>query len=284
MRKAMTQNPQFSNYSNWAAEIITKRIANFKPKMAIVLGSGLGKVADEILNSVVIPYDELPCFNVSHVEGHRGQLRFGMLNNVPVVCLEGRTHPYEGGNALEVVKNIIYTLKLIGCEILFTTNAVGSLNAEIGPGSLMLIKDHINFTFSNILIGRNDERFGDRFISMVNAYDNDLRNKVLNVAKQLGISISEGVYLATSGPSFETPAEIKAFKILGADTVGMSTVPEVIAARHCGIRVVSVSAITNLAAGLSRETLSPHDETLKGAALSIDKLATLILNSVPQLI
>lgn len=277
----MTCLNQFSSASKWAAEIINSRTGNFKPKMALVLGSGLGKVAEQIRNPITISYSDLPYFNVSQskVEGHKGQLHLGTLNDVPVVCLAGRTHTYEGGNAMEIIRNVVRTLKLIGCETLFTTCAVGSLNKESGPGSLVLVKDHINFMFSNILIGPNADEFGERFTSMDNVYDEELRQKLLNTAKKLEIPLAEGVHIGTSGPTFETKAEIKAFKMLGADIVGMSNIPEIMVARHCGIKVATVGAVVNLAAGMTDEILS-HETTLQGAKLALDNLVKLILNFV----
>lgn len=277
------QSQQSFLYPFWAAEIIAKRTSNFRPKIAIILGSGLGKVSQQLQNTVVIPYDELPNFSVSKIEGHSGKLHLGTLKGVPVVCLEGRTHSYEGENSLDVISTVVRTLKLIGCEMLFATSAVGSLNQESGPGSLVLIKDHINFMFSNVLIGPNHEKFGERFTSMDNVYDSSLRAKMLKVANRLNIPITEGVFIASSGPTFETHAEIRAFKILGADIVGMSQVPEVSVARHCGMKVVSIGAVVNLAAGLTDEILS-HEGTLRGAALAVEKLANLILSSVEELV
>ncbi|MFA6409213.1 MAG: purine-nucleoside phosphorylase [Gammaproteobacteria bacterium] len=275
-------HPELSNSPFWAAEIITHRTKGFKPRLAIILGSGLGKVADQIKKSITIPYSDLPLFSVSKIQGHSGQLRLGMLNGVPVVCLEGRTHTYEGEPSFAVIRNIVRTLKLIGCEILLTTCSVGSLKKESGPGSLVLMKDHINFMFSNILIGQNDERFGERFVSMDNVYDLALRKKILAVAKKMQISLPEGIHLSASGPTFETHAEISAYKTLGADTVGMSNVPEVIAARHTGMKVATICAVVNLAAGLTDEVLS-HEGTIKGANLAIKNLSSLILNFVTSL-
>lgn len=272
-----------------AVKIIKQRIpADFVPKVGVILGSGLGAVSDKIENPVTILYEELPNFYVMHlegelshftisqVEGHGKKLHLGYLNGVPVACLEGRAHLYEGSNALEVIKTLVRTLKLLGCDTLLTANAVGSLRVEEGPGSLMLINDHINSMSDNPLIGKNDEDFGSRFVSMDNVYDADLRAKMLQVAKASNIHVREGVFIGVSGPSFETHAEIRMFKILGADAVGMSTVPETIIARHCGMRVISVCSITNFAAGLSSEVLS-HEGTLKGAALAVDNLAQLFL-------
>jgi xanthosine phosphorylase len=272
-----------SQFAKQAAEIIKKRVPNFVPKVGMILGSGLGAVSEQIENRITISYADLPNFSVSHVAGHGSKLHLGMLKGVPVACLEGRSHTYEGvSEAFTVLKTLIRTMKLIGCEILLTTNAVGSLQKSFGPGSLMAIKDHINFMFSNPLIGKNDDDFGPRFVSMDNAYDADLRKTMLSVAKKLSVPIFEGVYLADSGPTFETHAEIRAYKILGADAVGMSTVPETIIARHCGLKVVSVASITNFAAGMSDEILS-HEGTLRGAKMAIDNLAKLFVAFVEEL-
>lgn len=264
-----------------AVEIIRKAAPDFTPKVGMILGSGLGAISSQIENAVSIPYAELPDFSAYPVAGHSAKLHLGMLKGVPVACLEGRTHFYEGGKAAEVIKTLIRTLKLLGCEILMTTNAVGSLLLDTPPGSLVLIKDQINFICNNPLIGKNDEEFGPRFVSMDNAYDLKLRERMLQIASKIGINLREGVYLANSGPTFETPAEIRAYKTLGADIVGMSTVPETIVARHCGLRVVTVSAVTNFAAGLSSEVLS-HEGTLKGAALAMENLIKLFLTFLAE--
>jgi xanthosine phosphorylase len=267
-----------SHHAKEAAAIIKKQIGNFVPKVGIILGSGLGAVSDQIEKPIIISYSDLPNFTVSsQVQGHASRLHLGMLKGVPVACLEGRSHTYEGiERAISVLKTLIRTLRLLGCETLLTTNAVGSLRPEVGPGNLMLIKDHINFMFSNPLMGPNDDEFGERFVSMDDIYDSGLRKKIMQAAQKLKFEMKEGVYLATSGPTFETHAEIRAFKMLGADAVGMSVVPEVIIAKHCGMKIGSVSAITNLAAGLSEEKLS-HEGTLKGAALAVKNLAALFL-------
>lgn len=261
--------------------IIAKRAPGFKPKIGIILGSGLGAVSDQIQNAVVIDYKDLPGFYVTSLEGHSKRMHLGMLKGVPVVCLEGRTHYYEGEGATESIRTFIRVLKAIGCEILLSTNAVGSLRVEHGPGNLMVIEDHINFTFQNPLTGPNDDEFGDRFVSMDNAYDSELRQKLLAIAKKLNVPLHPGVYLATSGPTFESHAEIRMYKMLGAHAVGMSTVPETIVARHCGLKVVSVCAITNLGAGLSKEILS-HEGTLRGAKLATDHLVKLLLKFIEE--
>ncbi|MBU0743904.1 MAG: purine-nucleoside phosphorylase [Gammaproteobacteria bacterium] len=258
------------------AAIISKAIPGFKPKIGIILGSGLGAISNQIENASIIDYQDLPGFYVTHIAGHNKRMHLGMLKGVPVVCLEGRTHYYEGEGSTESIKTIIRTLKAIGCDTLLTTNAVGSLLIERGPGNLMVIKDHINFTFQNPLMGPNDDEFGERFVSMDNAYDSDLRQNLLDIAKNLNIPISSGIYIATSGPTFETHAEIRMFKMLGGDAVGMSTVPETIVARHCGLKVASVCAITNLGAGLSKEIIT-HEGTLRGAKLATNNLIQLFL-------
>lgn len=276
---------QSVNFAKEAVAIIKKRAPNFVPKVGIILGSGLGAISNEIQNAVIIPYSDLPNFSVddSTVAGHSNLLHLGILKGVPVACLEGRSHTYEGIlPAIEVLRTTIRTLKLLGCEIMLTTNAVGSLRKEVGPGSLVAVKDQINFLFSNPLIGTNDDEFGERFVSMDNAYDAKLREKMLAVAKKINIPMTEGVFLATSGPTFETHAEIRAFKILGADLVGMSTVHETILARHCGMKVVTVSTVTNLAAGLSDEILS-HDNVLKMGKLNSENLAKLFLAFIAEL-
>ena len=264
-----------------AARAIKARFSDFVPKIGIILGSGLGKLADHIEDAHYIPYDELPGFAQSTVAGHAGQLVLGYLENVPVVCLQGRLHYYEG-IANPAVQILVRTLKLLGCEILLATNAAGSLNTAAGPGSLMLITDHINFQFRNPLVGANHDEFGPRFVAMGNAYDPVLRQRMLNTAKEQAITLHQGVYIGVLGPSFETPAEIKAFKILGADAVGMSIISEVIVARHCGLRVAVISAITNYAAGLSDVKLS-HDETLHYADAASGSMLKLVKNFIGTL-
>lgn len=244
-----------------AARAIQARLPkDFVPKIGIVLGSGLGDLADHIEQAVRIPYDELPDFGRSTVPGHAGYLVLGYLQGVPVACLKGRLHYYEGISN-PAVQILVRTLKLIGCEIFLATNAAGSMKMDAGPGSLLLVTDHINFQGTNPLVGLNDDEFGPRFVGLNDAYDLELRDQMLTAAKKLKIHLHQGVYLATLGPSFETPAEIRAFMKWGADVVGMSTVAEVIIARHCGLRVAVLSAITNYAAGLAPGNLS-HEETL----------------------
>jgi xanthosine phosphorylase len=258
-----------------AASIVRSRMpAGFAPRAALILGSGLGVLADQMTDVVTIGFDELPGFPISTVHGHAGQMVLGNLAGVPVVCLKGRGHFYEG-YGLGVMTSAVRTLKLLGCEFVFVTNAAGSLRAEVDAGSLVALNDHINFLPGSPMIGPNDERFGPRFFSMANAYDADLRKLLQDTAAAQNITLHEGVYIAYSGPNFETPAEIRAFTRLGADVVGMSVVPEVVPARHCGLKVVGVSVVTNLAEGLSPFPLS-HEQTLKYAAVGAESLVKLI--------
>lgn len=263
-----------SNAPFEAADIIRARKPGFTPRVALILGSGLGVLAEQLTDAVSIGYAELPGFPISTVHGHAGELVLGEMNGVPVACMKGRGHFYEGYGP-GVMTSAIRTLKEIGCELLFVTNAAGSLNVEADAGSLVAITDHINFLPGSPMAGPNDDRFGPRFFSMSNAYDADTRAEVKAAAQEKGITLHEGVYLAAAGPHFETVAEIRAFKTLGADVVGMSLIPEVIAARHCGLKVTAVSAITNLAEGLSPFALS-HDQTLKYAAIAAQDMVALI--------
>jgi len=263
------------------AKIIQNRTPGFTPKIGLVLGSGLGSLADQLENAISIPYAELPGFPVSTVAGHAGRLVLGMLGGVPVACCQGRVHGYEGTSGLGF-KHFIRTLKEIGCETLLLTNASGSLRTDVGPGELMLINDHINFQPGNPLIGPNDEDFGPRFFPMDDAYDIHIRERFHTVAKKLNIKLAEGVYISVTGPGFETPAEIRAFRILGADAVGMSTVPEVLVARHCGLRVAAVAAITNFATGMSDEKIT-HEGTLHFGKLAATNLARLITATIESM-
>lgn len=257
-----------------SAEIIKKRLGDLRPELAIALGSGLGVIVDEIEDVVSIDYHDLPGFHRPGVEGHGGHLYFGRLNGLPVGCVSGRAHFYEG-IPNEVVQTMTRTMKLLGCQTWLATNASGSLNKEVTPGELVLIKDHINFQFRNVLTGPNDDRFGPRFIGVENLYDADLREQIKTLAKENNIHLTEGVYFGVLGPSFETPAEIRAYKMLGADVIGMSTIPEVLSAYHCGMKIAVIAAITNLAAGMHHKALS-HEETLAGAKLGSEKLVKLV--------
>jgi purine-nucleoside phosphorylase len=265
-----------------AAEVLTARAgAGGFPRVAVVLGSGLGGVADALTDPVVVPYAELPGFPRLTVEGHAGQVSIGALGGVRVALLQGRAHLYEGGDP-EAIRTPVRALRTAGAEILVLTNAAGSLRPQVGPGRLMAIADHINLSGTNILIGPNDPAVGPRFPALREAYDPGLRASLREVARSLGIELAEGVYLAVSGPSFETAAEIRAFGILGADAVGMSTVHETIVARHCGLRVAAISAITNLAEGLSHVELS-HEQTLRDGERAGRDLTRLLLGFVERM-
>jgi purine-nucleoside phosphorylase len=258
-----------------AAAVMAERAPGLSPRLGILLGSGLGAVAEALEDAVAIPYGELPGFPQPSIAGHAGSLSLGVLAGRPVACLQGRRHVYEGGDP-GAMRVPVRALALAGAEALLVTNAAGSLRAEVGPGSLMAISDHINMLGVNPLTGPNDDAVGPRFPSLRDAYDPELRRTLHASAEALGISLAEGVYLAAAGPSFETPAEIRAYRTLGADAVGMSTVPEVILARHAGLRVAAVSAITNLAEGMGGEALS-HEQTLRHATAAAGDLTRLIV-------
>lgn len=253
---------------------IQKLKPGFKPQVAFILGSGLGELVDQITNETVINYEDLPGFPVSSVHGHAGELVLGELFGVNVACMKGRGHFYEG-KGMSIMTNPIRTFKLLGCDFLFCTNAGGSLKQEVGPGSVVLLKDHINTMPGTPMVGDNDERFGSRFFSLANAYDKELRQKMTDVAKNLAIPLTEGVFVSYPGPCFETPAEIRMMQIIGGDVVGMSVVPEVLAAAHCGLKVIAMTAITNHAEGLSDVVLS-HDQTLKFAKVAAVNFTKLI--------
>jgi xanthosine phosphorylase len=257
-----------------AAGVIARNAPGFTPRLGIILGSGLGGVTDSIEDPLQIDYADLPGFPEPGVAGHGGRLVLGLLGGLPVACLQGRRHIYEGGDP-GAMRAPVRALRHAGASALLVTNAAGSLRPEQPPGSLMAIADHINMLGVNPLTGYNDDEIGPRFPSLRDAYDPSLRGLLRQCAGQLGIRLPEGVYLATMGPSFETPAEIRAFRTLGADAVGMSTIPEVILARHCGLRVAAVSAITNLAEGMGGEQLS-HEQTLRNADVAAGDLVRLV--------
>jgi xanthosine phosphorylase len=246
----------------------------FVPRLGLILGSGLAEVADAIEPAAVVGYDELPGFPRPGVAGHHGRLVLGTLAGLPVACLQGRAHLYEGVDPASLATPV-RTLRRAGAELLLATNAAGSLRPEVGPGRLMLISDHINLLGVSPLTGPNDDAIGPRFPSLRDAYDPALRAGLRDAARAESVELAEGVYLATPGPSFETPAEIRAFRTLGADAVGMSTVPEVVAARHCGLRVAALSVITNLAEGLGDEPLS-HEQTLAFATAAAGDLRRVV--------
>ncbi len=234
------------------------------PQIGMVLGSGLGALAEEIVNPVKIPYEEIPHFVSSTAPGHQGQFVAGELSGKQVICMQGRIHFYEG-YSMEECTYAIRCMKQLGVSHLMLTNAAGGLNPKFQQGDFMLIQDHINFMGTNPLIGKNLEEYGPRFCDMTETYDADLQALCLQVAKDLQIPLQQGVYLATTGPSYETPAEIRAFQLLGASAVGMSTVPEAIIGNHCGMKILAISCISNMGSGLQQEKLSETEviETAK---------------------
>ncbi|WDI30168.1 purine-nucleoside phosphorylase [Hyphococcus flavus] len=264
-----------------AANAIRDRLNAAFPKTVLVLGSGLGEFGDKIDIEAIIPYGEIPGFPVSTVSGHSGKLLIGTASAVPVACMQGRLHVYEG-HPIQQVALPIRTFRALGAETLILTNAAGSLKKEMGPGSLMVIEDHINASGRNPLIGENDEKIGLRFPDMSEVYAPELREKLLSAGTSEALDLSTGTYLYTTGPSFETPAEVRMFAKCGADAVGMSTVPEAIAAIHCGLKVAGVSLITNHAAGIAAHKIT-HDETLSVGALSFEKMSRLILRFLPSI-
>ena len=243
-----------------AAEYLRARLPA-RPDLALVLGSGLGGLADRIEDPVYIPYGQIPHFPVSTAPGHAGRFVFGRLSGRMVLCMQGRFHYYEGHD-MAAIALPVRALKALGCRALVLTNAAGGVNWDFSVGDFMLITDHINFMGANPLRGENDDVIGPRFCDMTHVYTPEFQQTARQVAAQQGITLREGVYLGYMGPSFETPAEIRAFRTLGADAVGMSTVPEAIAASHCGLPVLGVSLITNMAAGMAGKRLS-GDEVIE---------------------
>lgn len=243
-----------------AARLIRTRTGADVP-VAIVLGSGLGAFAGDLTEAIEIPYDEIPGFARATVEGHAGRLVIGKAGEVTVAAMQGRFHFYEG-YSLQDVTFPIRVLKLLGVRTVVLTNAAGSLNVEFTPGSLMVISDHLNLLGDNPLRGENDERFGPRFPDLTSVYAPELQDIVIEAGSAMGLELRRGIYAALSGPSYETPAEIHMVRTLGADAVGMSTVPEAIVARHMGMNVVGISCITNLAAGVSNRPID-HSQVMK---------------------
>ena len=256
-----------------AAEFLGGRIP-FMPEVGLVLGSGLGDFADTLEDAVRIPFKEIPNFPQPTVEGHTGAFVFGRKMGKPVVALQGRLHYYEGFTQQELTLPI-RVLAALGVKSLVLTNAAGGVNLNFRPGDLMLIADHINFSGSNPLIGPNLDSFGPRFPDVSDLYTKDLRMAIRDKAAEAGIPLQQGVYLMYSGPNYETPAEIRAFRILGADAVGMSTAPEALVAGHCGMQVVGISCITNMAAGVLPVKLN-HAEVVETAALVHDRFQKLL--------
>lgn len=258
-----------------------KGITDIKPEIALILGSGLGAMAENIKNPVKIKYSDIPNFPVSTVVGHAGELIIGELEGKKVVAMQGRFHYYEGYSQ-SLTTMSVRVMKMLGAETLIITNAAGGANKDFKAGDLMIIKDHINLSGSNPLIGKNDDRIGPRFPDMSDAYNKEYRDLIKKSAEEEGIEVREGVYTFFSGPNYETPAEIRMVQVLGGDAVGMSTVPEVIVAAHCGMKVIGVSCITNMAAGISETKLNHKEviETTEKVKVNFAKLITRVIKNL----
>jgi purine-nucleoside phosphorylase len=251
-----------------------KSITDFKPEVGIILGSGLGSLAEKLEQPEYVSYSKIPGFAKSTAPGHKGRLAFGLIAGKKVVCMQGRFHFYEGW----AMRDIVYpvrVMKMLGIKTLIVTNAAGGVNTSFHVGDLMLISDHINLLGTNPLIGPNADEFGPRFCDMSKAYTPALRELAKKAAEKCGLALREGVYIACTGPSYETPAEIRAFRTLGADAVGMSTVPEVITASHCGLPVLAISLITNMASGVLDRPLS-GEEVIEIGNKKADELQSLV--------
>ena len=266
-----------------AVDLIKQKTNNFKPLIGIILGSGLGEIAEEIEQKIVIPYEEVPNMPKSTVSGHKGNFIFGYLEKKPVLVMQGRIHFYEGYTMQEVTFPIRIMQK-INLKYLILTSAVGGIKGRLPlkPTDIVLIKDHINFIGDNPLRGEHFEEFGERFPDMSEVYDKNLIEIAKNVAKELNIKVYEGIYLAGRGPSYETPAEIKMFKKLGADVVGMSVVPEAIVANQAKIKILAITYVSNLAAGISKKALS-HKEVLETANVAGKRISKLIKEVVKKI-
>lgn len=263
-----------------ASQYILTKIKN-KPKIGIVLGSGLGIYVDQIQNKTIIPYQDIPHFKRTSVEGHDGRLIIGEVHGVTVAALQGRFHAYEGHPMDEIVLPV-RTLAALGAEMLFLTNASGGINANFHPGDLVAITDHINLSGRNPLVGPNIAELGPRFPDMTTAYDPELIQLMQEVAKNHHVDIKTGVYCSVLGPTYETPAEIRMIKIIGGDMVGMSTVPEAIAANHLGLKVAGVACITNYAAGIKQEKLN-HADVKDVAEKAMVGFATILTETIGEL-
>lgn len=264
---------------NEAKEYILSKISDV-PEIGLILGSGLGEMADKIENAVRIEYKDIPHFPVSTVAGHKGQLVIGTLEGKKVIAMQGRFHFYEG-YSMGVITFPVYVMKAIGVKALIVTNACGGMNKEFEPGDLMLIEDHINFTGANPLIGPNLDEFGPRFPDMSQAYNRELISLAEEVAKKSDIKVQKGVYVAISGPNYMSPAELKMLAIIGADAVGMSTVPETIVANHAGMKVLGISLVTDMAIGEELEPLT-HEQVVAVAEKSKFKFMDLVQNILKE--
>ncbi|MBR1754597.1 purine-nucleoside phosphorylase [bacterium] len=256
-----------------AVDYINEKTNNFQPEIGVILGSGLGDFVDN-LDKISISYGDIPGFQKSNVQGHAGKLVFAEYKGKRVVFMQGRYHFYEG-HSMQTVTYPVKVMKKLGVKTLIVTNAAGAVNENFNPADLMIITDHINFLGTNPLIGPNDDSLGTRFPDMSEVYKKDLVAKAESCAEELGINIRKGVYLASTGPSYETPTEVRMMRMMGADAVGMSTVPEAIVANYCGIKVLGISCLTNYASGITDTPLT-HKEVIEAAAVAKENFQALL--------
>lgn len=264
-----------------SAEYLRSRLDGFAPELLLILGSGLGGLAEQVERPLYIPYGDVPYFKKSTAMGHAGRFVAGMLGGKRALLMQGRLHVYEG-HTMEEVAYPVRVAKLLGIETLVVTNAAGGVNLELKGGKLMLIRDYIKFTLDNPLMGPNLPEFGPRFPDMTYVFDRDLRETFKAVAAAQGEAVAEGVYFYMTGPQYETPAEIRAIRALGGDAVGMSTVPEVIAANHCGMKILGISLVTNMAAGVLDQPLSGQEviDAANAASARFEKLMIAFLEAL----
>jgi len=264
-----------------AIAYVKRHAPDFKAQIGVITGSGLSAFADKLDHRIAIEYSEIPGVVAGEVVGHSSRLILGEYAGVSVACLQGRLHRYEGipYQSMQILVNL---LKGVGCESVIITNASGSLREDVGPGELVAINDHINFSFDSPLQGPNDDAVGPRFVSLTNTYDQEMRDSFQALAKNMNVTLHEGVYLGVSGPCFETPAEIRMFRQLGGDVIGMSTIPDVMFAKHCGLKVAVLAAIVNLGAGMTGAELS-HEHTISEGKKCEDRMTKLILEYIEQL-
>lgn len=265
-----------------AAEFLKEKLAGRKPLAGIILGSGLGKLAEKINDPLVIPYKEIPGFPISTAIGHKGNFIVGKLGGKEVIAMQGRFHYYEG-YPMDLVTLPVRVMKLLGIEYLFVSNAAGATNAAFKVGDLVIIRDHI-LNMPNPLVGPNMEEFGPRFPDMTCAYDKELDAKAVEIAESMGFSLHHGVYLGSTGPTYETPAEIRFYRAVGADLVGMSTIPEVIVARHCGLRVFGMSVVTNVCNDTNEsKILNDGEDVIRMADAAADRMSELFRRMIETL-
>ena len=275
-RQDILENPVYEKLCKCVQEV--KKKIDFQPEVALVLGSGLGEYAREMDVKAVVPYEDIPGFPVSTVAGHQGRFLFGYVKKVPVVAMQGRVHYYEGYPMTDVVLPV-RLMGLLGAKKLILTNAAGGVNFSFNPGTLMVITDHIASMVPNPLIGPNMEELGTRFPDMSEIYDRKLREIILQAGRNTGVSLQQGVYVQLTGPSYESPAEIRMCRAMGADAVGMSTACEAVAARHMGLQVCGISCITNMAAGMSGQPLN-HEEVQETADRVAEEFCRLVTETI----